>query len=503
MLRTPPKPPMQLSGTIEAADAIRAHFQELSDYQVPIRCYRADGAFISAGRFSFEADEGTLLRFHPAVIMVWALDCPVSFRYHHEDKAFVFTAVPLNAPGHILCAALPKSVTLINRRSDFRIPPAPEAPVLVRVSFPGHPVLRMNAADVSSSGFSFHIPLEKEFFGPGAEFSTEIRFPQNICIPCRAVVRNLSPFFGVTRVGCEFVGVAQGDRFRITSYCMRRQVEMHAAPDASDLRQKGKICVVDSTGSQQDYSALAQRFNVRVVSHLEALRYLYATVPDLIVLTMDSPGAKLIAKALGCGRGLRKWPVVLIGKNMSPSYAAGCIIISAPYKPSLLVRSVGELLHRAGLAAVVEREFYRSFLGNGKCVAVVDSMDRLKTARFGILEELEYTLRWINRPETVIPQLEAASPDLILMAADMGQDASEALCRLMEFNRTLREVPKIRLFSEGLPPSPPDIPGEVFLPEAFSEKELLQAVNRALYGNRYEKCSLHAKGLGDVLHKVS
>ena len=480
---------MKLTGKIEQPDDINAHFQELSDYQTPVRIYREDGQYSSKGRFLFDTDGDGLLRCRPAIPIECAPDRPVSFRYNLEEKVFAFKIFPLGVEGRILSFELPKSVPLFERRGNFRVQPSREAPVIVRPSFPGHPELLMNVADFSSNGFSFHFPRGREFFSPGTEFSARIHLPGNSRISGQAVVKNLSPFFGVTRVGCEFSGLCDADRQQISSYCMRRQMETKSVPVSFPNGKGARICIIDSTKGREDYEALTRLFDVEIVPHLNALKYLYSTPPKLIVLMVDHAGAKLISQALGRDQRFKELPLVLVGNNLKPKErAAGVVTIGTPYKQPLLVKSVSELLYQAGLSRKAEADFYRCFLGNGKSIAMVDPLGRLKAVRFRILEDLEFAVRWIKTPDAVIPQVEAAAPALIVMNSDTGAMDPAALSRLINFNKNLKAIPKIRLISGAPPPESYlfENAGIHFLEESFSEEELLRGVNRALYGDRYE-----------------
>jgi CheY-like chemotaxis protein len=476
---------MKLAGKIETPDEVKAHLQELSDFQIPVRLFSKEGVFLSKGSLTCEIESGGALSYSP-VPPDGARYVTVVFHYSYEVSACVFQTRPLQIENGKLHLELPASILLFDRRKSFRIQPSKKQPVVIRMTIPGKGEIRLVAGDISAGGFSMLIPARMNFFRIGMTLSLSVELSGEDEIKCRVLIRGLFSFLDITRVGCEFSDISEKDRSNVVSYCVRRELEMRNAPDHA--RGNGwknlNVFIVDEASGKKPYSFLEDFFSLKTVAPLNALHLLKQMPPDLLVINAGNAGARLILQAVSRDPLLKELPLILIGKKSihANAHSGAVIAISPPYKNKYLLKSIKEFVEKIRLSKEVGQSYWQYFTGDGKRIVIVDPEGNLTSFSFQALENNEFKLHWIRTQEGLIGQIEAARPDVLLLDSETGGMDPGTLCRLMNLNKVLKDIPKIRLISGGDAPQSKlfENAGISFLAKPIGTEKLVEVVNKAL-----------------------
>jgi CheY-like chemotaxis protein len=475
---------MKVAGKIEELDELKAHFQHLSDYQIQVHLFTRGGKFLSKGRFLFEAerDEGLCLSPIP---LNWSDHADMSFHYCYGERSCAFQTQPIGKNKRYLQLRLPGSVLLFDRRKYFRVQPSPVEPIIIRLRLPDKPEIRLTASDISGGGFSALVPRQMGFFSTDLVMPVGLEFPHEGKISAQAMIKGIYSFLDVMRIGCEFTQIDENKRGAVISYCVRRQLEKRNAPPEMEGKDQGKprVCFIDSNCAAETYDFLKSMFSLETVDHLNAIGRLRQRPVDLIVLNTDHAGARLILQTLSRDRALQGLPLILLGRNQNTCQRAGAVTpISIPYKQPFLVNTMKEMIGRVQLSDRIAASYYHCFVGEGKKIVVLDPLKKLGSLPVKALEDLEFQLCWIQEEVDILTKLEAACPDLLLLDSETGAMDPATLCRLLNFNKVMRGIPKIRLLSGGEPPQSSlfDNAGIHFLSKPFDADQLIQSVNRAL-----------------------
>jgi CheY-like chemotaxis protein len=476
---------MKVVGKIEKIDELKAHFQHLSDNQVQVRLFTRGGKYLSRGRFIFEAESDAVLCLSP-IPLNWSDQAVLSFHYICEERSCAFQARPISARStRCLQVALPGSVLLFDRRKYFRVQPSKREPVTIRIRLPDKPEIRLNACDVSGGGFSVLVPRQMAFFSMDLTMPVAIELPHEERISGQVLIKGVHPFLDVMRIGCEFIQIGENARGVLTSYCMRRQVELkNAPPDVEEKNaRKPHVCLIDTGCAAGAYGFLKPLFTFEVIDHLNAIGRLRQQPADLIVLNTDHAGAKLILQTLTRDRGLQSLPLILLGRTQNTTRRTGAVMpIHIPFKQPFLISAMKEMVGKVRLSNRIAGSYYRCFTGGGKKIVVLDPLKRLGALPFKTLEDLEFQLCWIQDEHDILAKIETACPDLLMLDSETGAVDPATLCRLINFNKAMRSIPKIRLLSGGEPPQSSlfDNTGIHFLGKPFDADQLIQSVNQAL-----------------------
>jgi CheY-like chemotaxis protein len=475
---------MKVAGKIEELDELKAHFQHLSDYQIQVRLFTRGGKFLSKGRFLFEAESEEGLCLSP-IPLNWSENAVISFHYCYGERSCAFQTQPIGTNRRYLQLRLPGSVLLFDRRKYFRVQPSPAEPVTIWLRLSDKPEIRLAASDISGGGFSALVPRQMGFFSTDLTMPVGLELPHEGKISAQAMIKGIYSFLDVMRIGCEFTQIDENIRGTIISYCVRHQLELRNAPPGIEEKdqRKPRVCFIDSSYADRAYDFLKSMFVLETVDHLNAIGRLRQRPVDLIVLNTDHAGTKLILQTLSRDRALQGLPLILLGRNQNTCQRAGAVMsIGIPYKQAFFVNAMKEMIGKVRLSNRIAGSYYRCFMGGGKKIVILDPLKKLSSFPFKALEDLEFQLRWIQEEADILTKIEAVRPDLLLLDSETGAIDPATLCRLLNFNKVMRGIPKIRLLSGSEPPQSSlfDNTGIHFLGKPFDSDQLIQSVNRAL-----------------------
>lgn len=475
---------MKLAGKLEKPDEVKAHLQELSDFQVPVRLFTMEGKFLSKGCFSCEFNSDESLFFSP-VPSTWSQYATLACHYSYQLSACAFQARPLIVKNSKLHIELPASILFFDRRKYFRIQPSKNRPVVIRFAIPGKCEMRVSASDISGGGFSVLVPARMNFFSIGMPLFSRIALSGEEKIECRVTVKGVSSFLDVTRVGCEFDDIFEKDRSLVMSYCVRRELETRNAPDARENQwKKLNLCTIDEASGNKPYSFLEGLFYIKTIEPLNAISHLRQTHPDLMMLNTDNAGARLVLQTVSRDPVLKELPLILLGRKRPNAKArsGGLLSIRTPYKKPYLLKAMKEFVENIRLSKEVGQSYWQYFTGEGKKIVIVDPLKNLASFSFKTLENIEFQLDWVNGGEGIIGQLEAARPDVLLIDNETGSLDPGTLCRLMNLNKVLKNIPKIRLIAGGEVPHSTlfENSGMSFLAKPLEMEKLVESINKAL-----------------------
>jgi CheY-like chemotaxis protein len=475
---------MKLAGKLEKPDEVKAHLQELSDFQVPVRLFTKEGKFLLKGCFSCEFNSDASLFFSP-VLSDWSQYATLACHYSYRLSACAFQARPLGLQNSQLQLDLPASILFFDRRKYFRIQPSKNRPVVIRFAIPGKSEMRVSASDISGGGFSVLVPARMNFFSIGRPLFTRLALSGEEKIECQVTVKGLFSFLDVTRVGCEFNDICEKDRSVVMSHCVRRELETRNAPDARENQWKQlNLCIIDEASDPKPYAFLEGLFYVKTIEPLNAISHLRQTRPDLMMLNTDNAGARLVLQTVSRDPVLAQLPLILLGRKRTNANArsGGLLSVRTPYKKPYLLKTMKEFVENIRLSKEVGQSYWQYFPGEGKKIVIVDPLKNLASFPFKALEDLEFQLDWVKGGEGILGQIEVARPDVLLLDNETGSLDPGTLCRLMNMNKVLKNIPKIRLIAGGEVPHSTlfENSGMSFLAKPLEMEKLVESINTAL-----------------------
>lgn len=479
---------MKIDAKITRPEEIQRHLQEVSDFQISIKLFTETGQFLKTGIFFCEFDQDVGLHFIP-IPPRWSEFPLLTCQYHYNEKICVFKSRSLEIGRGHLCMGMPESIMVFERRKFFRVTPAKDQPVSVTLGIPDRADLRTHASDISGGGFSVLLPQRMAFFQVDMRLSACVELPDGKEIQAQAVVRGKHNFMNIMRVGFEFLWLPEDERDKIMSYSVHRQLAMREA--TAQAGDKGwhapRVCIVDSDAPKTVYSYLREKFVIETVDHLNAISHLRKRPYDLIVLNGKDAGARLVLQTASRDHVLKEVPLIVLGQANGhvKNRAGGLMSIKTPYKKKHLLKSMVDFIGKARLSNQIEGAYWQYFTGGGKKIMVVDPQNNLGAFPYKILEELGFQLFRVEGAMGIIAQIEKVLPDLLLLDSETGSMDPTTLCRLMNMNKVVKKIPKIRLLAGGDIPQSSlfDNTGLHFLNKPLDIEQLLQGVNKALGRN--------------------
>ncbi len=478
---------MKIAGRIETPAAVAKHMAMVADNQIPVRLFADEGKLIAKGFLFFDADSGEPLRFSPTP-PDWSAHSSLTAHYVFEDRSSVFKTTPLRAVHPHLHLSLPEGVVLFDRRVHFRVPPDPAMPVRIRLRVPELPEILLSARDISRGGFSVLVPRRIAAFEKNRTCPVTVELPGVGAVRLAATVKGVFPFLKVMRVGWAFAfqdkDMAACER--ILAYCLSRLDALKRSggtPSGHDNEKRARICLIDTEAAAEEYAFLKRLFVLEQVGYMEALSRLRRRAPDLVVVNTRPAGANLILQSLSRDARFSELPLVLLGRGGKIKPRPGAVAtVRTPYKQAFLIKTMTTVLEQNRLSLAVDRSYYRCFSGEGKKITLVDPNRNIPRCEMKVLEACGFCLHWVCDRTGIMTAIEAMAPDLLILDNDTGDIDPASLCRLINLNKSIKHIPKIRLIQGPGPVSTRLLSdaGLFFLSRPFDADQLLGTVHHAL-----------------------
>ncbi len=463
---------------------IGSHLQQLADRQVRLKVFSAKGAFLSRGWIVRNPGSGGRIAISP--LPIGAIDTSgLICRYVMDERLFTFTTRPLGNENGYLSIAVPTAIRFQNRRTHYRVSPGIDAPVFARIHIPDTGVVLRPVLDISASGFSVLLPYPLECFGKGISLPVHITLPGNTGVQCTGLVKNKSAFMHVRRIGFSFHGIAERNTQKVQAYCRKRLTELEDGNEDTPVDMKKiKVAVIDSGGRNPSLSYLEDRFTVKSTEHLNAIKLFRGYSPELIIIDMAQYGARLVTKTISRDPGLKYLPVVCLGqKPVKMKGRPGAVeTVRSPYTRECLMETVRNLVARYRMAEDCEKNAWKLFTGEGKKIMVLCPEKNLRRLHCTLLENDEYPVFRATDELDIVQRITSIMPDVIVLDDETEPVDPATLCRLINLNKTLRSIPKIRMVPGGMEGEEAvfDGSGVTFLKKPLSYKRLADGINRAL-----------------------
>jgi response regulator RpfG family c-di-GMP phosphodiesterase len=475
---------MKLVGKITKYEEIIQHLQRLSESLIYVRFYTKESDYLQKGLLEIESNDSCdLLTFTPPPSII--PQSPVlKCQYTFENNVFVFHTQSINMDDTQVSLEMPNSIQQYDRRKFTRVHPSKTEPVYIRFIIPSKTILRMPVWDLSVGGCSVLIPRISDFFNVEKAFDAIIEIPNGDKLRTRAVVRGLYSFLNIARIGFSFQKLTEHGEKDVQAYILERQRERKDETREKKKATITKVCIVETDADKTSFSFLQEDYNIKVVSHLDAVGKLRQHPPEIILLNMNQSGAILVLRTVSKDKLLKDLPLILLGKKSSKVKQRSGVIVSIglPYKPQYLIKAMAELIEKVRLAKETENSYWQYFSGKGKTVAIVDPRKNLKKSLFKPLKDFEFNLFWIRDDKGIAAQLTAARPDVILLDENTGHVDAASLCRMINLSKSIKGIPKIRLMPKKEMPQSLFIEsdGVYYLYKQFDARQLVTSVFKTL-----------------------
>ena len=474
---------MKHIGTLTQQKEIEQHLRQVSVFKTHIKLYTKEREYIQRGHLDFQPNSSRNLIVIPPPAKI-SLSKILTCQYIFENSAWVFQSPWVDLNDTQISLALPDAIQQYERRELVRVQPSKKAPVYVRLSLSGKVVFKIPACDISGGGCSILIPRNHSFFSAGETWDALLELPQVAPLQLTLIVKNINSFLGVARIGFTFHEISERDKGEIVSYAARRLTDSQSKKNKTKKSRVPKVCIVETNADKTSFLFLEAHYDLAVVSHLEAVGQLKKHPPDMILLDMNHSGATLILRTVSKDRSLKDLPLVLLGKKSSKVKQRDGAVASVdmPYQPQYLVKIMGELIEKARSAKEVEDNYWQYAKGDGKTIAVIDPRHRLHKIHFDALKKINFNLIWIQNEKGIVDQINDARPDIVLLSNDTGHLNPSTLCRMINLNKQIKDIPKILIVpDEELAKSDfLETKGIYYLYRRFDARQLVVGIFKAL-----------------------
>lgn len=465
-------------------EEIISQLRQFAARQVRLEVFDNTGTFLSRGWILCEPGNENRLAISPqpfGALDASALIC----RCVMDEKLFTFTTRPLGGKNGDLLIAQPSAIRRKDRRKNYRVSPSAAKPVFVRIEIPDTGTIQRPLQDISFQGFSILLPYQPSLIKKGMSLPVMLTFPDGSTIKGEGHVKNISGFMHVWRVGCSFSGIDKHMNQDIISYCIRREFEKKEKSDDEQINwKKVKVAVVESKDQALSHSLLKNRFEMKSAEYTHAIKLLRSFSPEVILVDLSREGAGLVLKTVTRDPVFKHLPLLILGrKNTRVKGRPGTVtFVRTPHEPEYLVDKIESQITKYRQAENCRNDGWKLFLGTGTKIVVIAPEKNMGRIRCGQLVKNEYEVLCISDELDIIQRIASIMPHLIILDDENPMTDSATLCRMINFNKTIRGIPKIRLIADkiGAEMAVFEDFGITFLEKPFSFRQLLESINLSL-----------------------
>lgn len=484
---------MSTDERISQPEEIEHHLRQFAARQVRLQVFDNTGSFLSRGWIQYEPGDEDKLAISPKPL--GALDASALIcRCVMDEKLFTFTTRPLGSKNGNLLIAQPSSILHKDRRKNYRVTPLAGKPVIARIEIPNTGIIQRPLLDISFQGFSVLLPCRPGLIKKGMSLPVMVTFPGGPTIESKGLVKNISAFMHVWRAGFSFSGINGHVNQEIISYCIRREFESKKRSDEAPIDwKKVKVAVIEAKDQASSHLFLKNRFEVKSTEYVHAIKLLRSFSPEVILVDLSREGARLVLKTVTRDPALKHLPLLLLGrKNSRVKGRPGAVtFVRTPYEPEYLLDKIKALITRYRQAESCRNDGWKLFLGTGKKIVVLAPKENLSRIHHNRLIENEYEVFCISDELNLIQRIASIMPQIIILDDEIPMIDCTTLCRMINLNKAIRGIPKIRLVREkmGAEMIVFEDYGLTVLHKPFSFKHLLESINRSLGRSFHDQTS--------------
>lgn len=444
---------MSRSTCIKDRGVITGCIKEVADWRSPVQVTMGDRIKIGNCRLIPGTERGDSLYIkvragdYPEAAQVGVTCILLKTLYTFKSKLLSRTEVD---PDHVLLEIqVPGEIFKEERRQYYRIRPSLDRPVKVTLNLRDNRTIFLEAMDIGGGGISFCAPHDLYEFEAGDAFFLDISLPHVGGVRLLGAIRNVSRLLNVVRVGLAFADMSLKDHNQIIDYVAHREREMREEVRVNSAIRKPRICVIDQSGKYDGYRFLDKKFDVTKMDFFNVILRMTANPPELITLACGNAESASFLQVVGRHRTLKNVPIIMLSREDLPEtdIPENAVAFVVPFNETLFLGTAEDLVEKYRIAKRIEKKKSSMISGAGK-ILVIDRFHNFGAKNMQSLIERGFEVSVSTEEENIFVQMEHGYPDLILFDEETQKTDPVSLCKIMNLNKAVRDIPKVILTSD-------------------------------------------------------
>lgn len=315
----------------------------------------------------------------------------------------------------------------------------------VRCTLPDGAIFDVIADDISSEGLRFYMSDTPALPSVGDFLKLSFDTSGLEGVRVSGTIQDSSTILDMARFAVHFDEVSQDDQPKLVEYqnAEAGQSDQGRKEDADIDRET--LFIVDEPSVRDNYGFLEQRFEVLHSDSFDVIGRLLAASQDAILFNSGLPDADMILQVLMGHPILRGTPVIEVQTGKPKPCGSFFASLSFPLDEDSVFQTLYRAIKAKRISRMLREGKYSGPFKTGISILLVDDSSASEASYFEDLRSFDCDVKRISNLKLLYDSFAWSTPDVI--AIDEGTREVDActVCRLLNMNRELKDVPKLLL----------------------------------------------------------
>jgi CheY-like chemotaxis protein len=318
-------------------------------------------------------------------------------------------------------------------------------PVPVRCTLPDGAIFDVVADEIGRGGLTFYMSDSPTQLSVNQSLAFDFDTPGLDGIKASGSIRDSSRILDMLCFGVRFSDVSEGGQPKLTEY--QRTKEDQFGPDAAinSGSEQGVVFIVDQPQAQDSYGFLDQHFNVVRSDSFGVIDRLLAALPEAILFNSGLQDSAMVLQVLTNHPVLRQTPIIEIQTKKRRISHKLFATIPFPLDEGLVVETLYRAVTADKISRILRQGDFSGPFKTGVSILLVDDSSASEVCDLETIRCLNCDVRRIVDLKLLYDSFVWSTPDVIAIDESTREVDARTVCRLLNMNRELKDVPKLLL----------------------------------------------------------
>lgn len=323
------------------------------------------------------------------------------------------------------------------------------SPVPVRCTLPDGAIFDVIADDISSEGLRFYMSDSPALPSVGDSLKLSFDTPGLEGVRVSGMIQDRSKILDMARFRVCFGEVSEGDQSKLGEYRNAKagQSDQEANRGIEDgvVPAKEILFVVDEPSVRDNYGFLEPHFDVLHSDSFDVIGRLLAASPDAILFKSCLPDAEMILQVLTGHPILQGTPVIEVQTGKPKTFGGFFASLSFPLDEDAVFETLDRATEAKRISRILREGEFSGPFKTGISILLVDDSSASEAYDLEDLRGLDCDAKRISNLKLLYDSFAWSTPDVIAIDEGTREVDARTVCRLLNMNRELKDVPKLLL----------------------------------------------------------
>jgi CheY-like chemotaxis protein len=315
----------------------------------------------------------------------------------------------------------------------------------LRCALPDGAIFDVLAGDINQQGLDFYMIDSPALPIVGDSLKLTFDIPELKEVAATATIENVSKILDMARFGIRFTEVSEGGQPKLMECQRAREPRTAHGKEEGAVTEKPFVFVIDEPQTIDSYSFLDQNLNLIHSNSFDVIGRLLAASPDAILFNSSLPDSDMVLQILTNHPVLKGTPVIELQKTKRKNTGNFFSSLVSPMGETLVLDTLYQAISARRISRMLHEGEFSGPFKTGISILLVDDSSASETHDVEILRGLDCNVKLIEDLKLLYDSFVWSTPDVIAIDENTKEIDALTVCRLLNMNRELKDVPKVLL----------------------------------------------------------